>query len=229
MKTLLSIITFSSTLLIATPIFAGNFSGDFVNEKINQHWELGILEITQRIDVKKRREMENKSVDVAENDLQAFETQLKELIQQDNNSDINENALLSLLNGFSSKESDAQLLTITENPNTQLPDQNGPMPAGFADQEDALMVEESFTLKPDGSIIYPDSETTEGAEQRQGTEDKGLATWSFNEDKQRLIMKEQQDNLSLTASYKLIELTEKHMVLEEKQQNSSVRMIFSSK
>ena len=83
MKTLLTVIALASAFIATTPVFATDFSSEFVQEKITQHWELDILEITQRIDVKKRRELEKKSSEVSETKLQAFEKALKKLMQQE--------------------------------------------------------------------------------------------------------------------------------------------------
>lgn len=233
MKTLLPVIALLSAVITTTPVFAADFSSDFVNSKITQQWELDTLEITQRIDVKKRREMEEKSADASKQKLQAFETALKKLMQQGDNAKIDESTMTEMISGFAQPGQDAQMIFMGATEDAMFPGPNELMLTDIADYETSLMIEEAFTLKADGSVVYPDTATAQSAKQATDESDKNdantAASWSFNEEKQQLIMTEQQEALNISASYKLVELTDKRLVLEGQQANGSTRMIFSSK
>ena len=110
MKTLLTVIALASAFITATPVFAADFSIEFVEEKITKHWELDILEITQRIDVKKRRELEKKSSEISETKLQAFEKALKKLMQQEGSAEIDEATITDMMSGFAQPGQDAQMI-----------------------------------------------------------------------------------------------------------------------
>ena len=235
MKKLLTVIALASAVITVTPVFAADFSSEFVQEKITQHWELDILEITQRIDVKKRRELEKKSSEVSETKLQAFEKALKKLMQQEGSAEIDEATIIVMMSGFAQTEQDAQMIFMAPSEGDEMfPDQNELMLTDMSDYETSMMIEESLLLKADGSVVYPDTETNQDAEQStdsdtdgNGTEDT-MAKWSFNAEKQQIMLTEQQDGLSITASYKLVELSDSQLVLEGVQPNGSTRMIFSS-
>ena len=186
MKTLLAAIALTSTLIATTPVFANDFSSDFVNDKITKHWELDTLEITQRIDVKKRREMKQKSAAASEKKLQA----LQKLMQQSGSAEVDEDTITGMLSHFAQPDQDAEMIVMDGSEDMAFPDPNELMLTDMSDYETSMMIEEAFTLQANGGVIYPDAdaETAKGTIQStEETADSNTgASWSFDVEKQLL-------------------------------------------